>query len=65
LRSPENYTGYDRTENFASPGGPVRARSRRGIRRQIKTRTGSARHVQDSVGIFRGPGEHTDRLRRG
>jgi hypothetical protein len=23
LRSPENYTGYDRTENFASPGGPV------------------------------------------
>jgi hypothetical protein len=24
LRSPENYTGYERTENFASPGGPVR-----------------------------------------
>jgi hypothetical protein len=23
LRSPENYTGYGRTENFASPGGPV------------------------------------------
>ena len=23
LRSPENYTGYDRTENFASPGGGV------------------------------------------
>jgi len=23
LRSPENYTGYQRTENFASPGGPV------------------------------------------
>jgi len=23
LRSPENYTGYDRTANFASPGGPV------------------------------------------
>jgi thiol-disulfide isomerase/thioredoxin len=23
LRSPENYTGYDRTDNFASPGGPV------------------------------------------
>jgi hypothetical protein len=23
LRSPENYTGYARTENFASPGGPV------------------------------------------
>ena len=22
-RSPENYTGYARTENFASPGGPV------------------------------------------
>src|SRR5262249_1548375 len=22
LRSPENYTGYVRTENFASPGGP-------------------------------------------
>ena len=22
LRSPENYTGYERTENFASPGGP-------------------------------------------
>ena len=21
LRSPENYTGYERTENFASPGG--------------------------------------------
>jgi hypothetical protein len=24
LRSPENYTGYRRTEGFASPGGPVR-----------------------------------------
>jgi thiol-disulfide isomerase/thioredoxin len=23
LQSPENYTGYERTENFASPGGPV------------------------------------------
>jgi thiol-disulfide isomerase/thioredoxin len=23
LRSPENYTGYERTENFAVPGGPV------------------------------------------
>jgi thiol-disulfide isomerase/thioredoxin len=23
LRSPENYTGYERTENFASPGGPA------------------------------------------
>jgi Thioredoxin like C-terminal domain len=23
LRSPENYTGYERTENFASPGGVV------------------------------------------
>ena len=23
LRSPENYTGYERTANFASPGGPV------------------------------------------
>src|SRR5919206_3315568 len=23
LRSPENYVGYDRTENFASPDGPV------------------------------------------
>jgi thiol-disulfide isomerase/thioredoxin len=23
LRSPENYVGYGRTENFASPGGPV------------------------------------------
>jgi len=23
LRSPENYTGYERTDNFASPGGPV------------------------------------------
>jgi thiol-disulfide isomerase/thioredoxin len=23
LRSPENYVGYERTENFASPGGPV------------------------------------------
>ena len=23
LRSPENYTGYERTENFASPGGSV------------------------------------------
>ena len=23
LGSPENYTGYERTENFASPGGPV------------------------------------------
>jgi hypothetical protein len=29
LRSPENYTGYDRTENFASPGGAVPGRSRR------------------------------------
>ena len=25
LRSPENYTGYERSENFASPGGVVRA----------------------------------------
>jgi thiol-disulfide isomerase/thioredoxin len=25
LRSPENYTGYGRTENFASPSGPVRS----------------------------------------
>ncbi len=24
LRSAENYTGYERTEGFASPGGPVR-----------------------------------------
>ena len=24
LRSPENYVGYERTENFASPGGVVR-----------------------------------------
>ena len=23
LRSPENYAGYERTENFASPGGPI------------------------------------------
>jgi thiol-disulfide isomerase/thioredoxin len=23
LRSPENYTGYERTEGFASPGGPI------------------------------------------
>lgn len=23
LRSPENYVGYDRTENFVSPGGPI------------------------------------------
>jgi thiol-disulfide isomerase/thioredoxin len=27
LRSPENYTGYDRTENFASPGGAVLGKS--------------------------------------
>jgi thiol-disulfide isomerase/thioredoxin len=27
LRSPENYTGYARTENFASPGGAVPGRS--------------------------------------
>ena len=26
LRSPENYTGYERTENFASPGGAVPGR---------------------------------------
>jgi len=26
LRSAENYTGYERTENFASPGGPVPGR---------------------------------------
>lgn len=26
LRSPENYTGYDRTQNFKSPGGAVRDR---------------------------------------
>jgi thiol-disulfide isomerase/thioredoxin len=26
LRSPENYTGYARTENFASPGGMIRDR---------------------------------------
>jgi thiol-disulfide isomerase/thioredoxin len=27
LRSPENYTGYERTESFASPGGPVPGQS--------------------------------------
>ena len=27
LRSPENYTGYERTENFASPGGTVAGES--------------------------------------
>jgi thiol-disulfide isomerase/thioredoxin len=27
LRSPENYTGYGRTEGFASPGGPVPGRA--------------------------------------
>jgi thiol-disulfide isomerase/thioredoxin len=27
LRSPENYTGYERTENFASPGGAVPGRA--------------------------------------
>jgi Thioredoxin like C-terminal domain len=26
LRSPENYTGYERTENFALPGGPARGK---------------------------------------
>jgi hypothetical protein len=26
LKSPENYTGYERTENFDSPGGPVLGR---------------------------------------
>jgi len=26
LRSPENYTGYQRTDNFASPGGPARGK---------------------------------------
>jgi hypothetical protein len=29
LRSPENYVGYQRTENFASPGGAERDRPRR------------------------------------
>jgi thiol-disulfide isomerase/thioredoxin len=28
LKSPENYVGYGRTENFASPGGAMRDRSR-------------------------------------
>ena len=28
LLSPENYVGYERTENFASPGGPVLAKRR-------------------------------------
>jgi hypothetical protein len=28
LESPENYTGYDRTENFASPGGALPGRPR-------------------------------------
>jgi len=28
LKSPENYVGYDRTENFASPGGPRADRRR-------------------------------------
>jgi len=27
LASPENYVGYQRTENFSSPGGPVRDKS--------------------------------------
>jgi hypothetical protein len=29
LRSPENYTGYERTENFSSPGGAVRGKRHR------------------------------------
>jgi thiol-disulfide isomerase/thioredoxin len=28
LKSPENYVGYERTANFASPGGPVLAKGR-------------------------------------
>jgi hypothetical protein len=28
LRSPENYTGYERTEGFASPGGPLPGKPR-------------------------------------
>jgi thiol-disulfide isomerase/thioredoxin len=28
LKSPENYVGYERTENFASPGGPILAKRR-------------------------------------
>src|SRR4051812_44578665 len=28
LKSPENYVGYERTENFASPGGAVLDRAR-------------------------------------
>jgi thiol-disulfide isomerase/thioredoxin len=28
LKSPENYVGYGRTENFASPGGPIQDKSR-------------------------------------
>ena len=28
LKSPENYVGYERTENFASPGGAIRDESR-------------------------------------
>jgi thiol-disulfide isomerase/thioredoxin len=28
LKSPENYLGYERTENFASPGGPALAKRR-------------------------------------
>src|SRR6202163_1716920 len=28
LKSPENYVGYDRTENFASPGGAVLGKRR-------------------------------------
>jgi hypothetical protein len=29
LQSPENYTGYERTENFASPGGPALSKRQR------------------------------------
>ncbi len=28
LRTPENYVGFERTENFASPGGPVQGKRR-------------------------------------
>jgi len=37
LKSPENYVGYERTENFASPGGPVLAKRRvYALPRQLK-----------------------------
>ena len=60
LRSPENYTGYERTEGFASLGGVVQGR-----RRLPRSRRAAAQPVGPVGGMdHERPGRHAERSRR-